>query len=286
DIVADIPPYGEYNPGDLVADNLAAGLLVQEPPQFSDIIQDIACDQWGLYKDVFDSHEILYARVNSLRQPLETFDRIGVYVMPHKDVWMAGDSLVDVRTVGTHEMPIHALWNGIAGSLPLLQVRGRTEPDDPNPIVIWPGEYDMIVDVNRNSIYDPGTDIIDGGTQPGFVVPGKPPKVRFAASADVDFLSVYPNATKIWGVLVDSLGNFYEDIPVSFQIVYGPGALSADTSRTSANGQAFSNFTGATFGRGTLVRLDTIVDGELYSQYVLIFRKIPYAHNQGILIGG
>ncbi|HNT67130.1 MAG TPA: hypothetical protein PKN04_15205 [bacterium] len=296
DVIADKAPFGEYNPGDLVADQPITGLLVQEEAQFADILEEIACDELGNYKNVFDSLETIFARVNpnrrplltNRRRPIDTAEFIGVFITPHKDVWTEGDSLVDIRTVGTFEMPIHCLWAQSSGSLPITRLRGLPMVDDPRPIVMWPGEYDVIIDVDRDTYYDQGTDILDGGPMgPGFVVPGNPPEVRFVASADIDFFTCprdlyFPEDwTKVWGTLVDSLGTFYKDIPIAFTVVSGPGSFDADTSITSGSGRAYSIFRGGQKYTGTLLRLDATLDKELYTKYVLVFRKGCYVHNQG-----
>jgi hypothetical protein len=51
DVIADKAPFGEYNPGDLVADQPITGLLVQEEAQFADILEEIACDELGNFKN-------------------------------------------------------------------------------------------------------------------------------------------------------------------------------------------------------------------------------------------
>jgi len=300
DVVADAAPYGVVSDGDMINEIPLTGLVVQNPRAMSDLIQQIACDETGLHKDVFDSLEAVFVKVNSQVKPWMASEFVNVFVAPHKDVWADGDSIVDMRTVGTYEMPIQLMWNGAAGSVPVTRIRGRSLPPDIKPIKMWPGEYDVILDMDRNYIYNKGYDILDGGPQVGFTVPGKVPPVRFAANADIDFLGLrndenHPNLwgyfrdateTLVWGVLVDSLGNPVPYIPVKFEVIDGPGSLSRGENTTDLDGDAWSMFTGGQFGKGTTVRLDATVKDVLYTKHVVIFRKIPYTHNQGIIIGG
>jgi hypothetical protein len=300
DVVADTAPYGVVNDGDMINEIPLTGLVVQNPRQTADIIQQIACDENGLHKDVFDSLEALFVKVNAQVKPWMASEFVNVFVAPHRDFWADGDSIVDMRTVGTYEMPIQLMWNGAAGSVPVTRVRGRSLPDDIKPIKMWPGLYDVILDMDRDYIYNKGYDILDGGPQVGFTVPGPIPPVRFAANANIDFLGLrndenHPNLwgyfrdateTRIWGVLVDSLNNPIPWIPVKFKVIDGPGSLSRGMNETDLEGDAWSMFTGGQYGKGTTVRLDATVKDVEYTKYVLIFRKIPYSHNQGIIIGG
>ena len=298
DLIVDTEPFGIYNAGDVVNDALLTGLVVQNAPIYGDIIQDIACDQFGNYKMYFDSLETVYAKVNAFTKPRLASEYVSIFLTTHKPVWQAGDSLVALCTVGTFEMPINCLWNGTAGSLPLISTHGQSAPDDPTPVKLWPGLYDVIIDVDRDYVYTPGIDILDGGPVPGFIVAGNPPPVRFGASADIDFLGLKDDNhnmwgvfrdvthTPVWGVLVDSLGNFVRNNKIKFEIVSGPGFFNRDSSFTNYDGAGFSIFAGGRWGQGTLVKLSTVVNGITYVKYVRIFRKIPYSHNQGIVIGG
>lgn len=297
DVVVDTEPFGVYNDGDVVTDLLFPGLLVQNPAGAADIIQDIACDAFGTYQNQFDSLATVYARVNAIVKPKLPSEFVNVFIAPHKALWQTGDALYSMRTVGTFEMPVQCLWNGYAGYLPLIRIHGGSLSSDPMPIKMWPGEYDVIIDVDRNYVYNPGTDILDGGSAgPGFTVPGKVPGIRFGASADNDFLGRTAGdpaiwgyfrdqvVTPVWGVVVDSLGGLVRDIPITFSIIDGPGSLSVPTATTGLNGAAFSVFTGATVGSATVVKLEATVKGKDYTKNVLIFRKIPWQHNQGIIV--
>lgn len=297
DIVADTAPFGVYNAGDVVSDAAFPGLLVQNHSGASDIIQDIACDATGFYKNQFDSLEIVYAKVNALTRPgYVPSEFVNLFITPHKPVWNKGDALFSMRTVGTFEMPVQCIWNGYAGYLPLIRMHGGSLASDDAPIRMWPGEYDVILDVDRNYTYDPGIDILDGGAAPGFTVPGKVPPVRFAVTADNDFLgreAGNPNiwgyfrdqiSTKVWGVLVDKDGIPISSIPVNYAITSGPGSLSAASAVTGLNGGAWVVFSGGTYGAGTVVQLTCRVNDVDYTKSIRIFRKIPFSHNQGVIV--
>jgi len=298
DVVADYEPYGVYNAGDVIQDPLIAGLIVQNHRPGGDLIQDIACDQFGNYKDVFDSLETVYARISSKWKPGLTSEFVTIYITPHKAVWKQGDPLVALSTVGTFEMPVSCLWNAYAGSFPVIKMHGLPLPNDPAPRKMWPGEYDVVIDVDRNYFYDPGIDILDGGVRPGFVVPGKVPPVRMGASGDLDFLGVReedPNLvgwfrdeihTSVWGVLVDSLGNFYKNVPVKFKIIQGGGTLDRDQNITTVNGNTWSVFYGGgiTYGGYSIVQLTAEIGGKPYVRDVLILRKLPFQHTQGTIL--
>lgn len=296
DIIADREPFGVYNTGDWIGDPKHPGVVVQNPASGAHIIQDIACDAYGTHKNQFDSLEVIYGQVTAMTRPQGASEFVTVFIAPHKPVWMKGDKLFSLRTVGTHEMPVQCLWNGYWGYLPVIRIHGGSLATDPNPIKMWPGEYDVILDVDRNNVYDPGVDILDGGALPGFTVPGKVPPVRFGASADLDFLGRTEGdpdiwgyfrdhiKTPVWGVLVDSLGGFISGVPIKFSISEGSGTLSTTTATTGLNGAAYTVFSGLTWGKSATVKLEARVKDKDYVRYVLIFRKIPWQHNQGIIV--
>jgi len=298
DIIADYEPYGVYNAADVILDPMIAGLVVQNRRTGGDLIQDIACDQFGTYKDTFDSLETVYAHLSSNWKPGLVSEFVTIYITPHKAIWKQGDPLVALSTVGTFEMPVSCLWNAYAGSMPVIKLHGLPLPTDPAPRKMWPGEYDVVIDVDRNYFYDPGIDILDGGTRPGFVVPGRVPLVRMGAAGDLDFLGYKEEDpdlvgwfrdeihTSVWGVLVDSLGHFYKDVPIDFKIIQGGGYLDRNQNTTTVNGTTWSVFYGAgvTYGGYSIVRLKASIDGKPYTRDVLILRKLPYQHTQGTIL--
>ena len=300
DVVADAAPFGVVSEGDLISEIPLTGLVVQAPPAEIDLIQDIACDASGLHKDLFDSAEVVYVRVNSHSKPQRGSEYVNLFITPHRDSWQEGDSLAAIRTVGTHEMPLQLIWNGAAAALPLTLARGPALPGDPRPAALWPGEYDIILDMDRSYTYERGEDLLDGGPRPGFTVPGRVPAVRLFASADIDFLGRRQDErapalwgywrdqaeTRIWATLIDSLNRPLPEIPVTFSITEGFGRLSRGEHVTNQRGMAWSLFSGGQWGRGTTVRVEAVVRHVRHAAEVVIFVKIPYSHNQGILIGG
>jgi len=264
DIIADLAPFGEYNVGDVVSHGLVPGLVIQQPDAGADIIADIACDIMGNYQNTFAPSDAIFARVNPLQLPKKLSELASVYVLPHKDLWIAGESLVTVRTVGTMQMPTHCLVNPRSASLCLTGVRGVTDPNIEEPEKLWPGNYDVIVDLDRNGVYDPGTDILDGGSQVGFTVSGTVPEVKFICTADIDFLGRMSDETKIWGKLVWADGTPIVGATVYYTIRKGPGTISHKRMKTDENGLSYTIFTGAEYGKVTVIRVFVRINGAKY----------------------
>jgi len=85
-------------------------------------------------------------------------------------------------------------------------------------------------------------------------------------------------------VLVDSLGGFISGVPIKFSITEGSGTLSTATATTGLDGAAFTVFSGLSWGKSATVKLEARVKDKDYVRHVLIFRKIPWQHNQGIIV--
>lgn len=299
DLVADLAPFGEYNDGDVVYDAFLTGLLVQQPPVTDDLVMDIAMDWTGTYKDVFDEIEPIFARVDPLTRPgdLASFmwplaQWLPVYVVVHKDVWNEGDRLVAVATVGTLQMPCYVLVNPMSGSFSSTRIRGETKPAYWEPLKLWPGTYDLIVDVNRDRVYTPGVDLIDGGPQIGFTVVSETevtPPVRLIDSADEDFIGRQFNQTRVWTHLVRPDNSPIVGVTVKYTVVLGPGQVDPAVCVTDEDGMCFTTFSGGEYGVMSRVRTECVVDGVLYYSPCSIFRLIPCSHNQGFnqgTIGG
>ncbi len=326
DVVVDTEPFGQFNAGDVISDPLITGVVVQGASLTGvDLVQDIACDQGGLHKNSFATTEAVFARADAQTMPQDTWESeyIAVYITPHKEVWEHGDSLVAVRTVGTHEMPVWCLWQRNSGSLATIHARGITVSTDPMPVQLWPGKYDVIIDVDRNTVYNKGVDIIDGGSQIGFEVTGDVPGYRLVASADIDFLGckndmedywgnfkgpIDPklyhdrgkwgwfkdrHRTMIWGEVVDSTGYLIPGAKISYTKISGPGWLDRKSATTNASGNACAVFQGSGIGQKTVVRVDADFDvlqpdGITWKHHhlthnVVLFIKVCYYHSQGII---
>ncbi|MBN1479892.1 hypothetical protein JXA70_06455 [candidate division KSB1 bacterium] len=290
DIIADVAPFGEYNVGDVVSDPTIAGLVVQAAPGAADIVLDIACDMTGMHRDNFGDLEPLFGKVEPNRRPGDLTKWlvpiphwVPVFVTPHKSLWNQGDKLVTIRTVGTHQMPAYVQMNERSGTIDLFRLRGETKPLYYLPLRLWPGDYDVIVDVNRNFVYDPGIDLLDGGPQVGFSVANTDtmPDVRLINTASEDILGRGSNDPFVFGQLMDENNNPISGIEVRFSVVLGPGYVNPTAMVTDDEGIAMARVHGLEIGTLTRVRTEAIVDGKLYYNVISFFRTLPCTHDQG-----
>lgn len=291
DIVADTQPFGVYSAGDAVSSVFLTGLLVQEASSTDDIIVDIASDMNGVYRAEFDSLEAIFAKVDPPRRPMSmttgayfTNPYVQIYVMPHRENWEKDDNLITIRTIGTMQMASHVQANPKSGALQFVRVRGECKPKYMNPLKLWPGTYDMIVDVNRNGLYDPGTDILDGGSQIGFTIPGTPPPIRLIATTDDDFVGRAMGETKIQVMFIRPDNSGIPNVEVNFSVVVGPGIVTPTENVTDENGYTFTVFTDGEYGVMSRVRIEAYINGQLFWQVVSLDHIIPHTHTQGEVI--
>jgi len=118
-----------------------------------------SCDSLGVTKDSFSLHEDVYANGSGFL-PNATYD---FHIVDDVDTWTDG----------------MAIPTGISGTASLI-----TSDSDGVllPVIVWSdpptiGAYDMIVDVNKNGLYDEGIDTLDSGdvqVTAGFVIPEFP----------------------------------------------------------------------------------------------------------------
>lgn len=290
DIIADVKPFGEFNDGDVVSDPKIAGLVVQQAPGAAHIITDIACDMTGMPQNTFDDLAPIFAKVEPQVRPadLRTWlaplpHWVPVFVVPHKDTWEQDDMLVTVRTVGTHQMPSYVQMNERSGTIDLFRLRGETKSGYYLPLRLWPGDYDVVVDVNRNFVYDPGIDLLDGGPQVGFSVVSEDemPDVRLINTASEDILGRGSPDPFLFGRLVRDDNTPIPDILVKFTVVLGPGYVNPTMMKTNDQGIAVTRVHGLQVGEMTRVRTEAIVDGTLYYNVVSFFETLPCTHDQG-----
>ena len=162
DIVADLAPFGEYNDGSDAADGSGVtGATYQIPDVGSDVDSELACDADGVYQDTFARNADVHIRINPPLKYIIPHRWVDKYVVVHKDEWQDGDPLVDVS--GGDEMD--GVQSGCTNE-PIVIVF-------PGPIP--PGQYDVIIDIDQDGVYDQGLDIVDGGsaeslTKVGFTV--------------------------------------------------------------------------------------------------------------------
>ncbi len=176
DVVVDVNKNGLYDAAtDFVNDHFGVGFVIQTSSISSsadtDFNAELACDSNSNYKNTFTTSDNVYVFVNP-----ETRMQVGLhrwvykYVVAHKDTWSDGDTLTDISNQWEADTPQYGCTNEYR-------------------VLVWPatltaGEYDVIIDVDRDGVYDKGTDILDGTSSvPGFVV-------------------VQPQAQKDWTVMV------------------------------------------------------------------------------------
>ncbi|MCZ6689920.1 MAG: hypothetical protein O7H41_09980 [Planctomycetota bacterium] len=151
DIVADLAPFDVFNIGsDAVDGNAVVGGTYQIPDVGTDIDSELACDSDGTYQDVFTTNDDVYAFINPPLQYVIEHGWVDKYVVNHSNEWQDGDALQDVS--GGNEMD--GVQSGCTNEQIVLVFPG------PLP----PGDYDIIIDINRDGVYTQGVDIVDGGS--------------------------------------------------------------------------------------------------------------------------
>lgn len=167
DVIVDVNQNGLFDVGtDYANDSFGVGFVIQSDTRRApgaDFSAYLACDFNRNYRNTFMSTENVYVFINpEIRMEVGQHVWVKKYVVNHKDSWSDGDALVDVSGQNSGNW-----WNADT-----VQIGCTNEAR----LLVWPaplraGSYDVVIDVNRNDIYDEGVDIIDGsGTTPGFVV--------------------------------------------------------------------------------------------------------------------
>jgi len=291
DLVADVAPFGQFNIGDVIAKTTLAGLVVQAPPSGADILAEVACDANGNHKNEFAETEAIWASVNPLTRPadlpvLMDLCHSTIFISPHKSVWQKNDPLVHIETVGSLNAPIEALVEPTSGSLALTMVRGESKLGYRQPLRLWPGDYDMIVDVNNNFSYDPGVDILDGGPHVGLKIPGTPPAIKFIFFALPDFPIVANGKFLLRAVVLRGDHTPVTDAKVQFNIGRGTGSLDPKSGLTDEQGMTHTFLWGMQEAQWSIIRAVVTVDGVQYEARISVWGELCLAHNQGIIIGG
>ncbi len=288
DVVADVAPFGEFGAGDAVSDGQLVGLVVQTTAAAADIIAEVACNSSGIHQNLFTCLDAIWAKAEPGQRPKQASELAALYVVVHKDSWKAGDVLIDVETVSATEMPIQCLVNPLSGSLALTPLRGQGKASDGQPIRLWPGSYDVIVDIGRNGKYDPGTDILDGGPQVGFTITcdEMAEKYKLIVAAECDFLAQKINQTNLCVLVLDSNGKPVPGASITFKTEEGYCAYSSGGGTTDADGTLCTIlYNIGSWGTRLLVKTTAVVNGETLVDYCSIWREIPYTHNTGVIVG-
>ena len=170
DVIIDVNGNNVYDEGDYLDGQLGVGFVVQEvqPIKASidgHIVERLSADIHYVYRDVFDVNENVYVYVN----PVAAMNNLGGdrsvkwCIVPHKASWADQDTLNAVTT------PLgDTVQEGCTNA-------GRR--------LVWPapltaGQYDIVIDVDKDGLYDKGTDFLDGysgsGNWVGFTVQEEP----------------------------------------------------------------------------------------------------------------
>jgi len=291
DLIADVAPLGQYNDGDIICRNFYPGLLVQTPATLSDIITDIACDAYGNYSNLFSDLQSIWAKVNPLVRPDRLWEILelchgNIFVAPHKAVWKQNDRLVHIETVGSMQSGVQVIHEPSSGAIVLNLVRGESKAGYRQPLRLWPGDYDMIVDLNDNGVYDPGIDLLDGGSQIGFsifsTINPVPPAIKFIFHSLPDY--DLTGTTIMRAIVLRSDHTPVPGITVYFNVGKGPGQVTPTSAVTDAEGMATTVFSGAQEAQWSIVRAMFVLDGVQYVARISLWGDMCNTHNQGVVI--
>ena len=160
DLVADIDRNGFFSEGDAVKDHYPTGFVLSQSGHSGAADGDyvfkaqLASDFRMYYRDTYSTTDDIYCWINpSTRFSISTLSihasTVDKYIVKHKDAWESGNALIDVSSPNPESDTVqHGCTN-----------EGR--------VLVWPapleeGDYDAIIDVNKNGVYDKGTDVLDG----------------------------------------------------------------------------------------------------------------------------
>lgn len=158
DIVLDREPFGVFDAAtDAVDSQLPTGVVVQDPTPDGHIITELACREDYTYTNHFKVGEEVYIWLNpGVIIPVDIHSYVMKYIVDHTSDWTDKMSLTDI----TEGVEIDVVQPGCANE---------------GLILAWAhaelGEYDVVIDMNANGVYDQGLDVLDGGPiGPGFRV--------------------------------------------------------------------------------------------------------------------
>jgi len=288
-LIADTAPFGQYNTEDVIFNRILSSFTVVDPPAYTDLIQDIACNVYGLFQDNFATTDAIFGRSIPSRLPAYLQEHVAVYIMGHKALWHAGDPLVNILNVNSISSPIYCLMDPTSGVVQTLELRGETKLTDPYPIRLAPCAYDVIIDVNLNRLYDPGIDILDGGPRPGFIVGDGSCTGTGCINLTFTQFGEYWDCGIVEKLLrvqvLDSHGQPIPDVLVHWKLDKGTGSIDPLMATTDADGIAESHFSGAAKGDWAQVRAYAYVGDCFAEKRIYIWGNLCYTHNQGVVIG-
>ncbi|MFH1875036.1 MAG: hypothetical protein ABH859_07655 [Pseudomonadota bacterium] len=202
DVIADVDQDGLWDAAtDLIdAAGYIPGFTIQEPSSAasaniaaitlgsSNRIADIAATREGsgycTHRNQFMVNQTdISGYLNPIYQSLDPHDIAYKIIILHDDNLSDGDTLVPIQNFG-YDYTVDALQWGCTNE---------------GCILLWPkgtqvcGEYDVVLDVNQNLVYDAGIDFIDGYLDnPGFIISGceGAPTVTINSITDGDGSSV------------------------------------------------------------------------------------------------
>lgn len=169
DIVAEVVdyPFGTYRDApraearEVIANRSFSGFVVQRRPGVAEPLEvEIAgaVSSPFAFRSTFLTNENVYVGVDPAVQPAFVGQTADVYIVPHRTdaQWTLDKSLNDVTGV-VETITVNGIcgncWKTLAWAAPLVV-----------------GEYDVVLDFDRNGLYTPGTDLIDSLDPVGFTV--------------------------------------------------------------------------------------------------------------------
>ncbi len=159
DIIIDMNMNGIYDGGDLLDGQIGVGFVVQDATPDKTIInghivERLSSDSNYVYRDLYNVDENVYVYVNPVAkmQNLGGDRYVKWFIVPHQDTWNDGDPLNSITTplgdtvqYGCTNAGRRLVW----------------------PAPLTPGQYDVVIDVDADGIYDKGQDFLDGYSGPG-----------------------------------------------------------------------------------------------------------------------
>ncbi|MFH1999677.1 MAG: clostripain-related cysteine peptidase [Planctomycetota bacterium] len=188
DVVLDMDADGKYSEPDLLDAQAGTGFVVQKAPDPESRnslhrIEQLASDRHGLYKDQYSIEEDLYLWLNPATgiENLNADRCVDWMIVPLKETWNDQDLLEPVAPVTTDTLQQGCTNAGLrrVWAAPLTE-----------------GKFTVVLDTDRDGLYDQGLDILDGCSSPGTLA---------------GFEVIEPQETREWTVLIFADGDGTEN---------------------------------------------------------------------------